>query len=137
MGLPVDRVEAWKWLRAAESGGNEEAADLRRKVELTLDDAGKKEAERLFAEWQPRRSTEPVDDPTIRFVQYALFQLGYEPGPVDGKRGPTTMAAVKRYGRAAGLAPADDAITVDVIERLRTDLATLPAEDLKADLRRQ
>ena len=137
MGLPVDRVEAWKWLRAAEAAGREQASGLRQKVELTLDEADKREAERRFAEWRPRRSTEPVDDSTIRFVQYALFQLGYEPGPVDGKQGPATLAAVNRYERAAGLPPVDEDITVDVIDRLRIDLATLPVDDLKADLRRE
>jgi hypothetical protein len=135
MGLPVDRVEAWKWLRAAEAAGEEQASGLRQKVEANLDEADKREAEKRFAEWQPTRSTETADDPTIRFVQYALFQLGFEPGPVDGKSGPETMAAIDRYGRASGLTPADDAITVEMIDRLRTDLAELPVDDLKADLR--
>jgi TPR repeat protein len=137
MGLPVDRVEAWKWLRIAERDGHEQAPALRRKVESALDETEKKEAEKRFAEWRPYRSTEPVDDPTIRFVQYALFQLGYEPGPVDGKDGPATMAAVNRYGHASGLAPAKNVITADVIDRLRSDLAALPVDDLKADLGRK
>jgi TPR repeat protein len=137
MGLPVDRVEAWKWLRVAEQDGHEQAPALRRKVESVLDEAQKREAEKRVAEWRPYRSTETVDDPTIRFVQYALFQLGYEPGPVDGKQGPATLAAVNRYERASGLTPVDEDITVDVIDRLRTDLATLPVENLKADLGRE
>jgi hypothetical protein len=137
MGLPVDRVEAWKWLHLAEQEGHKQARGLRRKVEQTLDETDKREAEKRFAEWRPDRSTNPVDDPAIRFVQYALFQLGYEPGPVDGKSGPATMAAVGRYGSASGLPAADDVITVEVIDRLRTELAELPADDLKADLGRK
>ncbi len=137
MGLPVDRVEAWKWLRVAEVAGHDQASDLREKVEKSLDEPDKREAEKRLAEWRPSPSAETVDDPTIRFVQYALFQLGYEPGPVDGKQGPETLAAVNRYERASGLAPVDDDITVDVINRLRTELATLPVEDLKADLGRE
>jgi hypothetical protein len=137
MGLPVDRVEAWKWLRIAEADGHEQAAALREKVEQALDAADKQEAERRFAEWRPHQGADPVDDPTIRFVQYALFQLGYEPGPVDGKEGPATLAAIERYGRAADLQSAGSQITRDVVEQLRIDLAELPAEDLKADLGRK
>lgn len=137
MGLPVDRVEAWKWLRAAEAAGREQAGELRRKVENSLDATDRREAEKRFAQWRPRRSTGTVDDPTVRFVQYALFQLGYEPGPVDGIQGPETAAAVGRFERASGLKSSGQDITDDVIDRLRTELATLPVEDLKADLGRE
>ena len=136
MGLPVDRVEAWKWLRIAEADGHEQAPDLRKRVEQALDAADRQEAEKRFAEWRPHQATDTADDPTVRFVQYALFQLGYEPGPVDGKGGPATLAAIDRYERAAGLDSASSVITTEVIERLRIDLAQLPAEDLKADLGR-
>lgn len=67
----------------------------------------------------------------------ALAQLGYEPDPIDGKRGPATLVAVNRYGRASGPSAVDEDITVDVINRQKIGLATLPVEDLKVDLGRE
>ena len=67
----------------------------------------------------------------------ALAQLGYEPDPVDGKGGPAPLVALNRYGRASGLSTVDEDITFDVINRLRTDLTTLPVEDLRVDLGRE
>jgi len=40
-----------------------------------------------------------------REVQAALLSLGFDPGPVDGKSGPKTKAAVEAFQRARGLMP--------------------------------
>ncbi|MGF1640828.1 MAG: peptidoglycan-binding protein [Rhodospirillales bacterium] len=136
-GLPIDRVQAWTWLRIAEADGHEQAAALRHKIEPALTAAEMRAAEARFADWQPLRPNQPIDEPTVRFAQYALFQLGYEPGPVTGRLGPATAAALARYGEASGVGAAGSTLTPAMIERLRMDLATLPAEDLKADLRRE
>jgi len=41
--------------------------------------------------------------PTVRAVQQALNDRGYNAGPVDGHWGATTQEAVKRFQRASGL----------------------------------
>ena len=41
---------------------------------------------------------------TVRAVQQALNDRGYNAGPVDGQWGATTQDAVKRFQRASGLA---------------------------------
>ncbi len=38
-------------------------------------------------------------------IQTALKQLGYDPGPIDGKAGAQTTAAVKKFQTASGLKP--------------------------------
>ncbi|HHV78897.1 MAG TPA: glycoside hydrolase [Firmicutes bacterium] len=42
---------------------------------------------------------------TVRSVQYSLSKLGYYFGPVDGKFGPATNAAVIKFQKASGLKP--------------------------------
>lgn len=42
---------------------------------------------------------------TVRGIQQALDLLGYEPGPIDGQRGPRTVHAIKEFQRSAGLIP--------------------------------
>ena len=46
-----------------------------------------------------------VDTSSTKGVQTALFRLGYDPGPIDGKPGKRTAAAVRAYQQAKGLAP--------------------------------
>ncbi len=40
--------------------------------------------------------------PTIRWVQTRLRDLGFEPGPIDGLRGPRTDAAITAFKRSIG-----------------------------------
>ena len=39
----------------------------------------------------------------VRLLQRALASLGYAPGPVDGRYGPSTQQALTRLQRASGL----------------------------------
>lgn len=53
-------------------------------------------------------SSMPVDDrplsaTDIREVQRLLLELGYAPGPIDGKSGPSTAAAISAYQKTEGL----------------------------------
>jgi len=43
--------------------------------------------------------------PSTREVQLALKRMGYDPGPIDGKMGQQTRAALKAFQRAQGLEP--------------------------------
>lgn len=44
-----------------------------------------------------------VDGDKVKTAQEALKTLGYEPGPVDGKFGPATLAAVEVFQQDAGM----------------------------------
>jgi hypothetical protein len=50
-------------------------------------------------------STAPTYDlTTVRDIQARLRDLGFDPGPIDGIRGPKTIAAVKAFQLSRGLA---------------------------------
>jgi hypothetical protein len=52
----------------------------------------------------PSASTSPgYDSALVRSVQQALNDKGYSAGPVDGRWGPATEEAVKRFQQASGL----------------------------------
>ena len=43
--------------------------------------------------------------PSVRDIQLALKRQGYDPGPIDGKMGAQTKAAIKAFQRSHGLEP--------------------------------
>ncbi len=55
-------------------------------------------------------STAPsrYDPATVRNVQQALNDKGYDPGPIDGRWGPNTEDAVRRFQQASGLPQTGD-----------------------------
>ncbi len=55
-------------------------------------------------------------DPTVQAYQQSLADLGYDPGPIDGRYGPLTANAVRDFQSANGL-------TVDGILGPRTKAA--------------
>ena len=57
----------------------------------------------------------------IAAVQSQLAALGYEPGPVDGRLGPRTRAAIDFYQRIAGLEPTGE-ITAELADSLSDEL---------------
>ena len=48
----------------------------------------------------------PALDTGLAAIQRRLAELGYDPGPADGRAGPRTRAAIQAFQRARGL-PAD------------------------------
>jgi lytic murein transglycosylase len=51
-------------------------------------------------------------------VQQLLSRKGFDPGGVDGKIGPNTLAAVRRYQASIGMTP-DGYVSLDLLTRLR------------------
>jgi hypothetical protein len=62
----------------------------------------------------PRSAPEPR---FVRDAQQALRDLGYEPGPIDGRVGPRTRTALLRYQHAEGL-PATGRLDTETMVRL-------------------
>ena len=52
---------------------------------------------------QPATAPAPASGALVTRTQTLLTELGFEPGPVDGKEGPQTASAVRAYQGAAGL----------------------------------
>jgi hypothetical protein len=45
---------------------------------------------------------DPRDEQVVRDVQLGLYNLDYQPGPIDGIAGPRTAAAIRAYQQAVG-----------------------------------
>ena len=56
----------------------------------------------------------------IRQIQEALRDKGYDPGAIDGKIGPNTMAAVQNYQGGEGLAVGG--LTLETLQGLGVEL---------------
>ena len=51
---------------------------------------------------------QPGGSPQVRDVQRRLRALGQRPGPIDGRSGPRTQAAIERFQRTAGIHPSGE-----------------------------
>jgi peptidoglycan hydrolase-like protein with peptidoglycan-binding domain len=69
----------------------------------------------------PARPAAPKPTPAVKLsardMQVALSRAGHHPGPIDGKIGPKTRAALKSFQRHNGLAPSGraDSRTMDAL----------------------
>ncbi len=59
-----------------------------------------------------------ASDPTVRDIQAGLQRLGYNPGPADGRMGPKTAAAIRKYQQDNGMA-ADGQPSQAVLDSIR------------------
>lgn len=106
LGLPVHPLQACKWLILA---GKSNATQVRQgavkeKVCGGLEKDQRQRAEYLAGLWRLRPvNTGYADPPTIFYIQYRLARLGYDPGYIDGFRGPTTDRAVESYIADSGI----------------------------------
>jgi hypothetical protein len=53
-------------------------------------------------------SAGPLPDKTVRAAQLYLTFRGFDPGPVDGALGPSTVAAILRFRQQNGASPTED-----------------------------
>ncbi len=61
----------------------------------------------------------PLPDPrVIEGLQRDLRSLGYDPGPIDGRLGPRTLAAIRAYQAETGIG-VDGRVTADLVDGLR------------------
>lgn len=61
-----------------------------------------------------------ADQTSVADVQQGLYDLGYDPGPADGRMGPKTRSAIKAYQKDSGL-PANGKLTAGLVQRVKTD----------------
>jgi peptidoglycan hydrolase-like protein with peptidoglycan-binding domain len=83
-------------------------------------------ADRLRATESGPPATDRIEQ--VKALQRQLSWLGFEPGTVDGRYGPITTGAVKRFQEANDLT-ADGVVGHDTRDALRASLAQRPSSD--------
>lgn len=119
-GLPRDRVAAYMWLGLAAAQKDENAVRERATLGKHMSKAEVDEANKRVRTWRAGAGDAVLDQPTVRFAQVALADLGFPTGPVDGHIGPRTRQALSAYQAKAGLAQ-DGLLSAALVERLKTD----------------
>lgn len=69
----------------------------------------------------PQAARTPSSD-FIKSLQRELKRAGYDPGAADGKMGPTTQRALRRFQEAQGLSPTGDPDIPTLTRLLGNDL---------------
>lgn len=85
----------------------------------------------LTAEALHRNTPKPPADERakrVKALQSQLSWLGFEPGPVDGRYGPLTTGAVRRFQQAQDI-PVDGIVDPTTAETLRASIAQRPSTD--------
>lgn len=117
MGLPKDDLKAYYWLTLAASGGHEKASKMAMKFAKDLSNEQISQAEADAKRFVPRRHASLTDPATVMFVQYALRNIGYDAGPIDGMPGRMTRTGIKAYEEASDL-PVNGKISVSLLDGL-------------------
>jgi localization factor PodJL len=126
-GTNPDVVAAFQWLTIAANAGHAEAARAREALAGRMIRQEIEPAERAAKRWRPATTRRDPDEPLVRFVQFALQQLGYKPGPTDGVLGRQTRTAVAAFGRREQIA--GHGITPALVERLRARLVLVQSAE--------
>ena len=121
-GVPEDIVLSYAWSNLAAAQGHEGSKEFRDLIRPVMTAAQVAEGQQLSRELAARiesgrigsaaspipgeaaRPSAPSPD-TVLEAQKHLAALGYAPGPLDGRPGQRTAAAVRRFQRDFGLTP--------------------------------
>jgi localization factor PodJL len=117
LGLPTDDLKSYYWITLAASGGHEKASELAMKMAKQLSNEQISQAEADAKKFVPRSYSSLNDPATVMFVQYALRNIGYDAGPVDGMPGKMTRDGIRAYEEASDL-PVDGKISVSLLDGL-------------------
>ncbi|MDP6704868.1 MAG: SEL1-like repeat protein [Alphaproteobacteria bacterium] len=125
LGVPRDLVKAYTWASIAARSGVPDALRLVKTLTQDMPAADVDRATRQAGAWKPtpeskRNGAAGIDRPSVAFAQYALAQIGYKAGPVDGYLGTATRQALVAYQSASGLA-VDGRLSTRVLRRLKRD----------------
>jgi TPR repeat protein len=116
LGLPQDFPQAARWLSLAAAKSDGDAVRLRDAIAARLTSEQRTAAATFAQNWRPSAPGPFADAPTIRFVQYALEQLGHDPGEVDGVWGAKTGRALAAFQKRAGIAAS---LTPELLQELK------------------
>ncbi len=114
--------EALTWLMIAQVQGGVDGASYISDVKKHLNTSTIDTIEQRAVNWRRSVAQDRVGDrASIRFTQYALSKLGYEPGSIDGIDGEQTYTALVAFRQAEGLG--NGGLSRTVLDRLREKLA--------------
>ncbi|WP_054783131.1 peptidoglycan-binding protein [Pseudovibrio denitrificans] len=139
LGMEQDLVESYKWFALAALQGDEDAAGKRDEVAANLTKRQHAEALEAVATYQmkpvdpaankvviptewsgkPKTTVSQAGSPTVKKMQQALLNMGYDPGNPDGVMGPNTRRAIKSLQARLGMEA-----TGEPDQRLMTALAS-------------
>lgn len=141
LGVKKNIAEAYKWFSLAARQGDVEAGKRREAVRPALPGRSLAAIEQSIRKWRAQKPPEEAnrtgsprggwqsatpgekpgltDAESIRHAQELLNRLGYDAGPPDGKIGPQTSAAIRRFQTKAGLVPTGQ-VSADVLQRLKS-----------------
>ncbi len=117
LGVAVELSRARAWLRLAARQDYPQARELEQALATRATGA----VARVYL-GEDGWMTPPV----IRYVQSALKELGYRPGPVDGVWGRRTAVELARFLRLPG-DEAEVTVTPEILDELRRASGTLPS----------
>jgi localization factor PodJL len=103
LGLPQNPERGYAWLRIAEGNGYKEAHRVADALEGKMSPEQLASAKVRVAAFEPRSETRFADPPTIMYVERMLNSLGFKAGPVDGRLGKMSRAAIRKYQESRGL----------------------------------
>ena len=117
LGLPRDDLKSYYWMTLAASGGHEKASGMAMKIAKRLSNEQISQAEADAKKFVPKSYASLSDPATVMFVQYALGNIGYDAGPVDGMPGKRTRKGIQAYEEASNL-PVRGQISVSLLDGL-------------------
>lgn len=120
LGTDQDIVAAYRWLTVAANAGHAAAAQARETLAGRMIRQEIEPAQRAAKHWRPTSERHDPDEPLVRFVQFALKQLGYNPGATDGVLGRRTLTSIAAFHRREKIG--GSRITPELVERLRARL---------------
>ncbi|HSS63231.1 MAG TPA: SEL1-like repeat protein [Gammaproteobacteria bacterium] len=117
LGLPKDDLESYYWISLAASGGHEKAGEVAMKIAKRLSNEQISQVEADAKKFVPKSYASLTDPATVIFVQYALRNIGYDAGPIDGMPGRMTRQGIRAYEEASNL-PVNGRISVSLLDGL-------------------
>ena len=117
VGLPKNELLSYYWITLSASGGHEKASELALKMAKQLSNEQISQAEADAKKFVPRTYASLNDPATVIFVQYALHNIGYDAGPIDGMPGKMTREGIRAYEEASNL-PVNGQISISLLDGL-------------------
>lgn len=123
-GVRKDPLTAYVWFTLAAEQGYTKAAASRDTLATQLATTERTEAQTKvrIAQFRRQHPPEPLtarqaSPPLVAEIQRALTALGHNPGSMDGRAGPRTVAAIRAYQQQAGL-PVDGVASERLLREL-------------------